>query len=231
MNVLISAKNLTKKYGEAPNETIALENVSVEIKNGEFTAIIGPSGSGKSTLMHILGCLDKPTEGEYFFRGREVSKLSDNSLAEIRNKQIGFVFQFFNLLPRTSALKNTELPLIYAGVNKEERHKKALKILSSLGLSERVNSTPGQLSGGEQQRVAIARALINNPSVIFADEPTGNVDTKTSREIMKIFQSLNKRGNTIIVITHDPEVATYASRIITVRDGKVESDKKIKRRK
>ena len=231
MNVLISAKNLTKKYGEAPNETVALENISIEIKNGEFTAIVGPSGSGKSTLMHILGCLDKPTEGEYFFRGREVSKLSDNSLAEIRNKQIGFVFQFFNLLPRTSALKNAGLPLLYAGVDKEERHSKALKILSSLGLSERVNSTPGQLSGGEQQRVAIARALINNPSVIFADEPTGNVDTKTSREIMKIFQSLNKRGNTIIVITHDPEVATYASRIITVRDGKVESDKKIKRRK
>ena len=231
MNVLISAKNLTKKYGEAPNETVALENISIEIKNGEFTAIIGPSGSGKSTLMHIMGCLDKPTEGEYFFRGREVSKLSDNSLAEIRNKQIGFVFQFFNLLPRTLALKNAELPLLYAGVDKEERHSKALKILSSLGLSERVNSTPGQLSGGEQQRVAIARALIKNPSVIFADEPTGNVDTKTSREIMKIFQSLNKRGNTIIVITHDPEVATYASRIITVRDGKVESDKKIKRRK
>jgi len=231
VNVLISAKNLTKKYGEAPNETIALENVSVEIKNGEFTAIIGPSGSGKSTLMHIMGCLDKPTEGEYFFRGREVSKLSDNSLAEIRNKQIGFVFQFFNLLPRTSAAKNAELPLLYAGVDKEERHKKALKLLSSLGLSQRINSTPGQLSGGEQQRVAIARALINNPSVIFADEPTGNVDTKTSREIMKIFQSLNKKGNTIIVITHDPEVATYASRIITVRDGKVESDKKMKRRK
>ena len=231
MNVLISAKNLTKKYGEAPNETVALENISIEIKNGEFTAIVGPSGSGKSTLMHILGCLDKPTEGEYFFRGREVSKLSDNSLAEIRNKQIGFVFQFFNLLPRTSALKNAELPLIYAGVNKEERHSKALKILSSLGLSERVNSTPGQLSGGEQQRVAIARALINNPSVIFADEPTGNVDTKTSREIMKIFQSLNKKGNTIIVITHDSEVASYASRVITVRDGKVESDKKMKRRK
>ncbi|HLA03718.1 MAG TPA: ABC transporter ATP-binding protein [Patescibacteria group bacterium] len=227
----MSAKNLTKKYGEAPNETIALENVSVEIKNGEFTAIIGPSGSGKSTLMHIMGCLDKPTEGEYFFRGREVSKLSDNSLAEIRNKQIGFVFQFFNLLPRTSAAKNAELPLLYAGVDKEERHKKALKLLSSLGLSQRINSTPGQLSGGEQQRVAIARALINNPSVIFADEPTGNVDTKTSREIMKIFQSLNKKGNTIIVITHDPEVANYASRIITVRDGKVESDKKMKRRK
>ena len=231
MNVLISAKNLTKKYGEPPSETVALDNVSIEIKKGEFAAIIGPSGSGKSTLMHILGCLDKPTEGEYFFRGREVSKLSDNSLAEIRNKQIGFVFQFFNLLPRTSALKNAGLPLLYAGVDKEERHSKALKILSSLGLSERVNSTPGQLSGGEQQRVAIARALINNPSVIFADEPTGNVDTKTSREIMKIFQSLNKRGNTIIVITHDPEVATYASRIITVRDGKVESDKKMKRRK
>ena len=231
MNVLISAKNLTKKYGEAPNETVALENVSIEIQNGEFTAIIGPSGSGKSTLMHILGCLDKPTEGVYFFRGREVSKLSDNSLAEIRNKQIGFVFQFFNLLPRTSALKNAELPLLYAGVDKEERHKKALKLLSSLGLSQRINSTPGQLSGGEQQRVAIARALINNPSVIFADEPTGNVDTKTSREIMKIFQSLNKKGNTIILITHDPEVANYASRIITVRDGKVESDKKMKRRK
>ena len=231
MNVLISAKNLTKKYGEPPSETVALDNVSVEIKKGEFAAIIGPSGSGKSTLMHILGCLDKPTEGEYFFKGKEVSKLSDNSLAEIRNKQIGFVFQFFNLLPRTSALKNTELPLIYAGVNKEERHSKALKILSSLGLSERVNSTPGQLSGGEQQRVAIVRALITSPSIIFADEPTGNVDSKTSKEIMKIFQSLNKKGNTIVVITHDREVAGYASRIITIRDGKVESDKKIKRRK
>ena len=231
MNVLISAKNLTKKYGEPPNETVALDNVSIEIQNGEFTAIIGPSGSGKSTLMHILGCLDKPTEGEYFFKGKEVSKLSDNSLAGIRNKQIGFVFQFFNLLPRTSALKNTELPLIYAGVNKEERHSKALKILSSLGLSERVNSTPGQLSGGEQQRVAIVRALITSPSIIFADEPTGNVDSKTSKEIMKIFQSLNKKGNTIVVITHDREVAGYASRIITIRDGKVESDKKIKRRK
>ena len=231
MNVLISAKNLTKKYGEPPNETVALDNVSIEIQNGEFTAIIGPSGSGKSTLMHILGCLDKPTEGEYFFKGKEVSKLSDNSLAGIRNKQIGFVFQFFNLLPRTSALKNTELPLIYAGVNKEERHSKALKILSSLGLSERVNSTPGQLSGGEQQRVAIARALITSPSIIFADEPTGNVDSKTSKEIMKILQSLNKKGNTIVVITHDKEVAGYASRIITIRDGKVESDKKIKRRK
>jgi len=231
VNVLISAKNLTKKYGEPPNETVALDNVSIEIQNGEFTAIIGPSGSGKSTLMHILGCLDKPTEGEYFFKGKEVSKLSDNSLAGIRNKQIGFVFQFFNLLPRTSALKNTELPLIYAGVNKEERHSKALKILSSLGLSERVNSTPGQLSGGEQQRVAIVRALITSPSIIFADEPTGNVDSKTSKEIMKIFQSLNKKGNTIVVITHDREVAGYASRIITIRDGKVESDKKIKRRK
>jgi len=231
VNVLISAKNLTKKYGEPPNETVALDNVSIEIQNGEFTAIIGPSGSGKSTLMHILGCLDKPTEGEYFFKGKEVSKLSDNSLAGIRNKQIGFVFQFFNLLPRTSALKNTELPLIYAGVNKEERHSKALKILSSLGLSERVNSTPGQLSGGEQQRVAIARALITSPSIIFADEPTGNVDSKTSKEIMKILQSLNKKGNTIVVITHDKEVAGYASRIITIRDGKVESDKKIKRRK
>ena len=231
MNVLISAKNLTKKYGEPPSETVALDNVSIEIKKGEFAAIIGPSGSGKSTLMHILGCLDKPTEGDYLFKGKEVSKLSDNSLAEIRNKQIGFVFQFFNLLPRTSALKNTELPLIYAGVNKEERYSKALKILSSLGLSQRINSTPGQLSGGEQQRVAIARALVNNPSVIFADEPTGNVDTKTTKEIMKIFQSLNNHGNTIIVITHDLEVASYASRIITIRDGRVESDKKMKRRK
>lgn len=231
MNVLIRAKNLTKKYGEPPSETVALDNVSIEIKNGEFAAIIGPSGSGKSTLMHILGCLDKPTEGEYFFRGREVSKLSDNSLAAIRNKQIGFVFQFFNLLPRTSALKNAELPLLYAGVDAEERHKKALKILTNLGLSERVNSTPGQLSGGEQQRVAIARALVNNPSVIFADEPTGNVDSKTSKEIMKTLQALNKKGNTIVVITHDREVAGYASRVITIRDGKIESDKKIKRRK
>lgn len=231
MNVFISARNLTKKYGEPPSETTALDNVSIDIKKGEFTAIIGPSGSGKSTLMQILGCLDKPTEGKYFFGGQEVSKLSDNSLAEIRNKQIGFVFQFFNLLPRTTALKNTELPLLYAGVSKQERQKRALRVLSSLGLSERINSTPGQLSGGEQQRVAIARALITSPSIIFADEPTGNVDSKTSKEIMKILQSLNKKGNTIVVITHDKEVAHYASRIVTIRDGKIESDKKIKSKK
>ncbi|OGD88269.1 macrolide ABC transporter ATP-binding protein [Candidatus Curtissbacteria bacterium RIFCSPLOWO2_02_FULL_40_11] len=225
MAAIITAKNISKLYGEEPNLVKAVDDISLEIKKGEFVAIIGSSGSGKSTLMHILGCLDKPTRGQYKLEGRPVSQLSDNELADIRNKKIGFVFQFFNLLPRTSALKNVELPLLYAGVNKKERDSRSMKVLKELGLEKRLNSTSSQLSGGEQQRVAIARALINNPSVIFADEPTGNIDSKSSLEIMKIFQRLNKKGNTIILITHDKEVADFAKRIITIKDGKILADK------
>ena len=225
MAAIITAKNISKHYGEEPNLVKAVDDISLEIKKGEFVAIIGSSGSGKSTLMHILGCLDKPTRGQYKLEGRPVSQLSDNELADIRNKKIGFVFQFFNLLPRTSALKNVELPLLYAGVNKKERDSRSMKVLKELGLEKRLNSTSSQLSGGEQQRVAIARALINNPSVIFADEPTGNIDSKSSLEIMKIFQRLNKKGNTIILITHDKEVADFAKRIITIKDGKILADK------
>lgn len=231
MPPIISAQNISKIYGLGESKVKAVDNVSLEITKGEFVAIVGSSGSGKSTLMHILGCLDKPTNGDYKFGGKMVSHLSDNELAEIRNKKIGFVFQFFNLLPRTSALKNVELPLLYAGVNKKERSLRSQKVLKNLGLEKRLHLTSAQLSGGEQQRVAIARALVNNPSVIFADEPTGNVDSKTSAEVMKLFQSLNKTGHTIVVITHDREVAGFASRIITIRDGKILSDKKAKSKK
>lgn len=226
MLALISAQKLSKVYGEKPSETVALNNVSLEIKKGEFVAIVGASGSGKSTLMHILGCLDRPTSGKYLFADKAVSKLSENELAEIRNKKIGFVFQFFNLLPRTSAIKNVALPLMYSGLAGKEREKQASKYLVKVGLAGKLNSLPSQLSGGEQQRVAIARALVNNPSIIFADEPTGNIDSKASVEIMKIFQNLNKNGHTIVVITHDKEVARYASRIITLYDGQISSNQK-----
>lgn len=226
METIISAKNLVKVYGEPPSETIALAGVSLKIKKGEFAAIIGPSGSGKSTLMHILGCLDRASSGEYYFENKNVSKLSENKLAQIRNKKIGFVFQFFNLLPRTSTTKNVELPLIYSQVEKPQRQKKARELLSALGLSDKLNSTPAQLSGGQQQKVAIARALVNNPLLIFADEPTGNLDTKSSHEIMAIFKKLNTEGHTIIIITHEKDIAGYASRTITIHDGRIVSDKK-----
>ncbi|KKP93935.1 MAG: ABC transporter related protein [Parcubacteria group bacterium GW2011_GWA1_36_12] len=229
MSSVVLAKNISKIYGVGESQVKAVDNVSLEFKKGEFVAIIGASGSGKSTLMHILGCLDKPSNGDYFFGGKVVSSLSDNELANIRNKKIGFVFQFFNLLPRTSAVKNVELPLLYAGVNKKERQKMSEKVLKNLGLSQRLQSTSAQLSGGEQQRVAIARALVNNPEVIFADEPTGNIDSKSSEEIMNLFKSLNKKGHTIVVITHDKEVADFASRIITIRDGKIISDRRRKK--
>lgn len=228
MSVLIKASNLFKIYGEGESQTIALDNVSVEIKKGEFVAIIGASGSGKSTLMNILGCLDKPSKGKYFLEGKLVSNLSQNALAEIRNKKIGFIFQSFNLLPRTSALKNVELPLIYSGVTKDERDKRALAMLKKVGLESRILSTPAKLSGGEQQRVAIARALINEPSVIFADEPTGNLDSKSSAEIIEIFRKLNGEGKTVVMITHETDIAGQAKRIITIRDGRIISDVKNK---
>lgn len=226
---LINARNLFKTYGEAPNETHALNNVSVNINKGEFVAIIGPSGSGKSTLMHILGCLEKPTGGEYTLDGRDVSELSEVALAKIRNQFLGFVFQSFNLLSRTTSLKNVILPLVYSEIHGKEREIRATKLLNDVGIGEKINSFPNQLSGGQQQRVAIARSLVNEPLVIFADEPTGNLDTKASQEIIDIFKQLNRDGKTIVMITHEMDVAKQAKRIITVRDGKIVSDRKIKK--
>ena len=222
---MISCRNLTKIYKNGELETVALNNVSFEIASGEFVSIIGPSGSGKSTLMHILGALDTPTGGEYFLDGREISKLTDDELSDLRGKNIGFVFQSFNLLPRTTVLRNVMLPLLYTDTTKEERIERAKKCLRYAGMEEnKFQNLSNQLSGGQMQRVAIARALINNPSIILADEPTGNLDTKTSRTVMEALRELNKKGHTIILITHEMDVADYANRIIFVRDGKIEKD-------
>jgi len=222
----IKVKNLYKIYGEPPNETFALNNLTLEIKKGEFAAIIGPSGSGKSTLMNVLGCLDKPTHGKYLFEEKPVSQFSQNQLAKIRNEKIGFVFQSFNLLPRTSSLKNVLLPLIYSDFPKNQREQRAKDMLEKVGLADKLQSTPAKLSGGQQQRVAIARALVNDPLIILADEPTGNLDTKSSKEIMEILRGLNREDKTIVIITHEAEIAKMAKRIITIRDGKIVSDKK-----
>ncbi|MEI6040475.1 MAG: ABC transporter ATP-binding protein [Candidatus Berkelbacteria bacterium] len=222
---MIKLTNISKIYHSGDVETIALDSANLEIKDGEFVAIMGPSGSGKSTMMHILGLLDVPTKGSYIFDGHEVSQFSENELAKIRNKKIGFVFQFFNLLPRTSALKNVMLPMLYAGVPLEEKIKKAIELLKIVELGDRLDHTPSQLSGGQQQRVAVARALAMDPPVIMADEPTGNLATTQSEEIMHIFRSLNKQGKTIIMITHEPTVAAYAKRIVVLKDGKIISDK------
>jgi putative ABC transport system ATP-binding protein len=221
---MIDARNITKIYKTGEVEVRALDDVSFRVENKEFLAIMGPSGSGKSTLMHILGALDKPTSGQYFLEGENIGNLGDDELAEIRNQKIGFVFQFYNLLPRTTALKNVMIPMMYGGVLKEERERKAKKYLGMVGLADRVNHTPSQLSGGEQQRVAIARALAMNPRIILADEPTGNIATKQAAEVMKIFQDLNGQGHTILMITHEKEVAEYAKRIIRIRDGKIVRD-------
>ena len=210
-------------------ETVALDDVSFSIKKGEFVAIMGPSGSGKSTLMHILGALDTPTSGTYILDGKDVGKLSKDELAEIRNKNIGFVFQSFNLLPRTTALKNVALPMVYAGVSKEERTKRAEKLLNDVGLGDRIKHTSSQLSGGQMQRVAIARALSMNPSIILADEPTGNISTIQAEEIMRIFQGLQKQGHTIVLITHEPSIAAFAQRTIHIKDGKIEKETKKKK--
>jgi putative ABC transport system ATP-binding protein len=226
VSALISLKNITKTYGEEDSITKALDNVSFEIKKGEFVAIIGPSGSGKSTLMHIIGCLDKPTSGQYFLQDKQVSHLSENELARIRNQDIGFVFQSFNLLARTTALKNVELPLVYAKVNAVERQKRAQEELISVGLADKLQATPAKLSGGQQQRVAIARALVNHPILILADEPTGNLDTKASLEIMTILKGLNKDGITIVMITHETDIAKLSKRVVTIRDGNITSDRK-----
>jgi putative ABC transport system ATP-binding protein len=224
---MISCKNLTKIYKSGDVETVALNNVSFEIKEGEFVSIIGPSGSGKSTLMHILGALDTPTNGEYFLDGYEVSKLSDDELSDLRGKKIGFVFQSFNLLPRTTVLKNVMLSLLYTDTTQEERIERAKECLHYAGMEEsKFMNLSNQLSGGQMQRVAIARALINNPAIILADEPTGNLDTKTSYVVMNALRELNKKGHTIILITHEMDVADYANRIIHIRDGAIEKDEK-----
>lgn len=218
---MIKITHVLKIYLSGTVETKALDNVSFTIKKGEFVAIMGPSGSGKSTLMHILGALDTPTSGSYILDNEDVSRLSDDRLAEIRNKKIGFVFQAFNLLPRTTALKNVMLPMVYGGIVKEKRLEKAKELLQMVGLGDRTSHTPAQLSGGQQQRVAIARALSMNPSIVLADEPTGNIATAQAEEIMAIFKKLNREGHTIIMITHEPNIAKHAKRVIHLRDGKI----------
>jgi putative ABC transport system ATP-binding protein len=224
MNGLMVVEQLKKVYHLDKVKVEALRGISFVVKEGEFVSIMGPSGSGKSTLMHIIGCLDYPTEGKYFLTEQDVTGLDDNQLALFRNKKIGFVFQQFNLLSRTTNLRNVELPLIYAGISSLERQKMAIKALQEVGVGHRANHRPNEISGGERQRVAIARALVNNPSIILADEPTGNLDSKTGHDIMKIFQNLNERGNTIILVTHEAEIAQYARRIIYLRDGLIDQD-------
>jgi len=222
---MLEVKNISKVYKSSGVETKVLKGISFSINDGEFVAIIGPSGSGKSTLMHILGCLDNPTGGQYFFEGKDVSQLSDDELADIRKKKIGFVFQSFNLLPRTTVLRNAVLPLIYTNISKDEREEIAKKALISVGLDEnRFHHLSNQLSGGEMQRVAIARALVNNPAIIFADEPTGNLDSKTGEVVLETFKNLNEQGRTVILITHEKYIAEHTKRIISLKDGEIVED-------
>jgi len=222
--VVIEIEQVTKLYRMGEEVIHALRGVGLRIHRNEYLAIMGPSGSGKSTLMNMLGCLDTPTAGRYDFNGKNVAHMDDDELAEIRNREIGFVFQTFNLLPRSDALHNVELPLIYAGVHKHERRERAMRALDHVGLGQRVHHKPNELSGGQRQRVAIARALINNPSIILADEPTGNLDSRTGEEIMALFEELYRQGNTIIVVTHEEDIAHHARRIVRLRDGLIESD-------
>ncbi len=223
-NPLIKITQIKRDFVLGNEMVYVLKGIDLEINKGEYVALMGPSGSGKSTLMNLLGCLDTPTSGHYILNGKDVSTMHDNELAEIRNKEIGFVFQTFNLLPRTTALDNVALPMIYAGFTKSERKERAIKVLQQVNLGDRMDHQPNQLSGGQRQRVAIARALVNSPSIILADEPTGNLDSKTSDEIMKLLDDIHKNGNTIILVTHEEEIAAHAKRIIRLRDGLIESD-------
>jgi len=222
--VLIKIRGIKKIYKMGTQEVRALNGIDLEIRKNEYVAIMGPSGSGKSTLMNLLGCLDTPTEGTYILNGTDVSQMRDDQMAEVRNKEIGFVFQSFNLLPRYNALNNVALPLIYAGLPRQEREREAKKALVNVDLEDRMDHKPNELSGGQKQRVALARAMVNNPSIILADEPTGNLDTKTSLDIMALFEQVYAKGNTIIVVTHEEDIARYARRVVRLRDGLVESD-------
>jgi putative ABC transport system ATP-binding protein len=225
-NTVILTQELKKEYQLGTETVYALRGVDMQIERNEFVAIMGPSGSGKSTLLNLIGCLDTPTSGKYWLGGEEVSELDDNDLARIRNRQIVFVFQTFNLLPRTTALHNVELPLIYSGTSAKERHRRAREALDAVGLADRMTHQPNELSGGERQRVAIARALVNEPSLLLADEPTGNLDSQTSSEIMEILVQLHERGETVLLVTHERDIAAYAERLITLRDGTVEKDER-----
>ena len=222
--IVIELRNIIRDFKLGSQTVHVLKGINLDIKKGEYVALMGPSGSGKSTLMNLLGCLDTPTSGSYNLAGRDVSQMNDNELAEVRNKEIGFVFQTFNLIPRQTALQNVALPLVYAGKTKETRIAQAKNVLNEVGLADRMDHRPNQLSGGQRQRVAIGRALVNSPSIILADEPTGNLDSTTSLEIMKLFDEIHKNGNTLIVVTHEEEIARYAHRVIRLRDGMIESD-------
>ena len=226
MSKVIEIRNITRDFPLGSETVKVLKGIDLDIERGEYVALMGPSGSGKSTLMNLLGCLDTPTSGTYILNGEDVSKMSDDELAEIRNKEIGFVFQTFNLLPRTTALDNVALPMVYAGYSKTERRERAEEVLSNVGLADRMDHKPNQLSGGQRQRVAVGRALVNNPSIILADEPTGNLDSVTSVEIMKLFDKIHADGNTVILVTHEEDIARHAHRIVRLKDGMVESDVK-----
>lgn len=224
MSTLINIKQITRDFPLGQEIVKVLKGIDLEINRGEYVALMGPSGSGKSTLMNLLGCLDTPTSGTYELNGQDVSNMTDDELAEIRNKEIGFVFQTFNLLPRTTALENVALPMVYAGASKNARKKRAEEVLTDVGLADRMDHKPNQLSGGQRQRVAVGRALVNKPSIILADEPTGNLDSKTSVEIMNLFDAIHAQGNTVILVTHEEEIALHAHRVIRLRDGMIESD-------